>query len=588
MNLSQKQDFINQWHIFTRIVGYIRPYSRQLILGILASVVTGIFGFSPAIMLKYLFDLIIPTGKLEYLYSFCVLIVGIYLIKGFTQYAQSYLMDRVGQHVIFDIRSQVFDHLLSLSLGYYQKRKSGELISMIISDVSLMELAVSRVMGQLVLKSFALFPPLIAVFYISWKLAFLALIGLPVLLYPIVKFAQRLRRVSTKGQEQMANLTSTMSESFYGMQVIKAYNMEDFKRKRFGVFNREYYKELLKAARVNALSTPLMELIGALSAAIIFAFGLRMVIYGTLSQGNLLAFLASLFIMYNPVKVLSKLNYDIQRALAGAERVFSVLDSTNPIREKPDPVMLEHVTGKISFEGVSFEYNEGEPVLQQINLDIMPGETLALVGVSGVGKSTMVSLIPRFYDPTDGKITIDGLDLRVLSLTSLRDNIGMVTQETILFNDTIYNNITYGRSDFNSEQIEKACRAAYSYDFIQEMPNGLETVIGERGTSLSGGQRQRLAITRALLKNPPILILDEATSSLDAESEALIQKALNTLIRNRTTIIIAHRLSTVRNASRIAVMHHGQIVELGTHEELFNRSGAYRNLYDLQFLNSHS
>jgi ATP-binding cassette, subfamily B, bacterial MsbA len=581
-----RHDLSEQWSVFKRILKFVKPYYHRLILGMLASIIAGVFGFSPAIMLKYLFDLVIPSGKLEYLYTFCIIIVVVYFIKGVAHYIQAYFMAWVGQRVILDMRTKVFEHVTHLSLHFFKKNKAGELIARIISDISLMEMAVSRVLGQLVLKTFSLFPPLIAVFYISWKLAILALFALPLVLYPIIIFAQKLKKVASKGQQQMGHLTSTMSESFYGIQVIKAFNMESFEKKRFMKFNRDYYSALMKAARVTAMSSPLMEMIGAIAAAIIFGIGLKMVIDEEMTQGNLMAFLTSLFLMYNPIKTLSRINYDIQRAIAGAERVYDLLDQENPIKDLSDAKVIDRVKGDILFSDVSFEYDENDPILQNVSIDIPSGETVALVGVSGVGKSTLVNLIPRFYDATSGSILIDDIDIRKITLKSLRENIGIVTQETILFNDTIVNNIAFGRDDFTTAQIESVSRAAFAHDFISELPAGYNTVIGERGVSLSGGQRQRIAIARALLKNPPILILDEATSSLDSESETLIQLALDKLIQNRTTIVVAHRLSTIRNADRIAVMDKGRIIEIGKHEDLIAKKGIYKNLYDLQFSNS--
>jgi len=489
----------------------------------------------------------------------------------------------VGQRVIMDLRNKMFSHLIGLQLRFFHENKSGELISKVTNDIALMEMAVSRVLGVLVLKLFTLFPPLIAVFYISWKLAIISFLALPFILYPIMKFAQRLKKISTSGQQQMANITSTMSESFYGINVIKAFNMEKVEEKRFSKFNREYYNALMKAARISALSSPLMEMIGAISAAIVFGIGLRMLISGTISQGSLMAFVASLFLMYNPVKVLSKLNYDIQRAIAGAERVFEVLDTTSKIQDKRNAVDLTTVDSKIEFKDLSFGYNPDEPVLHNINLSISPGETVAIVGVSGVGKSTMLTLIPRFYDPDEGEILIDDFNIKDVTQKSLRENIGIVTQETILFNDSIFTNITYGRNDFKQSEVESAAKAAFAHNFIMSFSNGYDTEIGDRGVTLSGGQRQRIAIARALLKDPPILILDEATSSLDSESEILIQKALEQLITNRTTIVVAHRLSTIRNSDRIVVLDKGRIVEVGQHENLLAKNGVYTNLYNMQF-----
>jgi len=579
-------DIKYQARVFRRILTYVKPYRGRLVAGIIFSALAGIFGFSPVVLLQQLFDRFIEYKQkvpLEYMYAFCGVIVLVYILKGIVTYAQQYLMSWVGQRVIMDLRILTFTHLSSLPIRFFREKNSGELISRILSDIGLMEMAVSRVLGRMILSVFSFIPPLFAVFYISWKMAVVSLFILPLTLYPILKFAQKLKKVSSTGQEQMGRITGTMHEAFYGIQIIKAFTMELFEVKKFKRSNREYYNAMMRAARVSALSPALMELIGALAAAIIFAMGLTQLIAGTMTTGYLFAFLTSLYLMYDPIKKMSRLNYDIQRAVAGAERIFEVLDTKSDIIEPREPKELKNVRGDVALSHVSFHYEPGEPVLRDIHADIRAGETVAIVGPSGVGKSTLANLIPRFYDPVEGAIRIDGIDIRSLSLKSLRENIGIVTQETILFNDTVENNLKYGRKDISDTAMITAAKAAFAHDFIQALPRGYATIIGERGVTLSGGQKQRLSIARALLKNPPILILDEATSSLDSQSESLIQQALDRLIENRTTIIIAHRLSTIRKAHRIFAMEAGRIVETGTHEELLMKDGAYRRLYRIQF-----
>ncbi|MGB3975819.1 MAG: ABC transporter ATP-binding protein [bacterium] len=581
-----RYDMKTQYKIFKRILTFVYPYKGRLILGVLLSALSGIFDFSPVLMLKWLFDKFIENKaniSLSDVYCFCIVIILVYIIKGVITYAQQYLLAFVGQRVIKDVRNLAFEYISNLPLRYFKGKKSGELMSRILNDISLMEMAVSQATGRLVLSIFSFFPPLIAVFYFSWQMAFVSLFILPISLYPIMKFAQKLKSISSIGQGEIAKLSSVMHETFYGIQIVKAFNMEEYEFGRFRKSNKAYYNEMMRAARVSALSPTLMELIGAIAAAIIFATGLKQVIDGTLTSGDLFAFLTSLFLMYDPIKKISRLSYDINRAVAGAERIFELLDTPSDLIETESPHTLSTITGKISFNNVSFSYEPDQPVLQNINFKIHPGETIAIVGASGVGKSTLVNLLPRFYDPTEGSIHIDDVDLRDLSIKELRSYIGVVTQETILFNDSIRSNITCGQKDIPEENIVSAATSAFIHDFIHELPNGYDTVVGERGISLSGGQRQRISIARALLKNPPILILDEATSSLDSESEQLIQKALDELIRNRTTIVIAHRLSTIRKASRIFAMEDGRIVEIGSHEELLALNGTYRKLHDLQF-----
>ncbi len=581
-----RYDIKHQLGILKRILTYVRPYRGRLILGIAFSALSGIFGFSPVVMLQQLLDRFIEQReliKLWQIYLFCFAIIFVYILKGVITYAQQYLLSFVGQRVIMDVRNLTFEYVSSLPLRYFKGKKSGELISRILNDIALMEMAVSHALGRVILSIFSFFPPLIAVFYISWRMAFVSLFILPLTLYPIMKFAQKLKSVSSIGQAQIANITSTMHEAFYGIQIVKAYNMEEFEHKRFRKSNKAYYNEMMRAARVAALSPSLMELIGAIAAAVIFAMGLSQVIEGTMTSGYLFAFLTSLYLMYDPIKKISRLSYEIHRAIAGAERIFELLDTESDIIEKSDPLVLSNVSGKITFKDVSFYYEPGQPVLDNINIEISSGETIAIVGASGVGKSTLANLIPRFYDPTEGVILIDDINLRDISLRSLRDHIGIVTQETILFNDSIRTNITCGVKTVDEADIINAAKSAFAHDFITALPLGYETVVGERGVSLSGGQRQRISIARALLKNPPILILDEATSSLDSESENLIQQALDTLIQNRTTIVIAHRLSTIRKANRIFAMENGKIVETGNHDELMAKDGAYRRLYQIQF-----
>jgi subfamily B ATP-binding cassette protein MsbA len=511
-------------------------------------------------------------------------IVGIFILKGAFDYGQGYLMSFVGQRIITDLREKIYHHLQSLALPFFTKNPTGVLMSRILNDVNLIQGAVSDAVTGLLKDIFTIIGLVFVVFYRDWQLALIALVVFPLAVYPIVKFGRKLRSYSTRTQTTMADLSTMLLETISGTRIVKAFNMEDYERKRFSGINEKLFRIIVKSLRVRVVSHPMMETLGGLGIAAIIFYGGYNVIHGIATPGTLFSFLAALLMLYEPVKRLSNVNNSIQQGLAGASRIFEILDTVPEIRNKPGARDLGQIREGIEFQDVSFKY-EDDWVLKNINLRIRVGEVVAFVGSSGGGKTTLVNLVPRFYDVNSGRILIDGQDIRDLTVESLRSKIAIVTQQTILFNDTVENNIAYGNIGQPYEKIVEAAEAAFAHNFIRNLPEGYKTLIGEQGVKLSGGERQRLSIARALLKNAPILILDEATSSLDSESEVEVQKALDFLMRGRTTLVIAHRLSTIRKADRIIVLSNGGIMEEGKHEDLLQREGEYRKLYMLQFIN---
>jgi subfamily B ATP-binding cassette protein MsbA len=457
------------------------------------------------------------------------------------------------------------------------------MVSRIVSDADAIQAAVSTRMGDLFQESITLFGLVVYVFFTNPELALISLVVAPALIYPVVHFGLRQRGTTHRSQERLADMATILEETIRGVRIVKAFTMEKFEIDRFREATRRHLSSNLKAQKIQALTSPVMELISGLCIVALFLYAHRRIVNGSLTIGQFISFLAALAAMYQPIKKLNKVNLSVNTALSAAERVFRMLDVENEVEERPGAAALHAVGSGIRYENVNFAYG-AEPVLRSIDLDIAPGEIVALVGSSGAGKSTLVNLLPRFYDVNDGRITINGHDVRDVTLKSLRALMGFVTQEVILFNDSVRNNIAYGRGDADERVVIAAAKAANAHEFISALPFGYDTFIGEAGVLLSGGQRQRLAIARALFKDPPILILDEATSALDTESERLVQQALTNLMRGRTTLVIAHRLSTVRSAHKIVVLDKGEIVEVGRHEDLLSRRGVYRKLYDLQFL----
>ena len=569
--------------LFKRITTYFRPYKLRIFLAILSTMMTGLSDAALAYLVKPILNDVFIKTDMRMLRFVCVALVGLYLLKGIFRYAQAYLMKYIGQRVIMDIRNRMYEQYQRLSLDYFTANQTGAMMSRITNDINSMQQTLP-VAVDLIRQPFTLIGLIAVAFYQEWRLTFFALLFMPLMAIPFVKFGKRLRRYSKKGQEKMGDISSILQETISGIRVTKAFGMEEHEVNRFREENKRFFRIRMKAVRLDEISGPLNEFLGALGMAFVIWYGGNQVFEGHSDAGAFFSFIAACALMYGPIKKLNGANATIQDSMAAAERVFDILDTEPSVREKEGALTIHDVREGVELKGVSFKYND-DLVLKDIDLRVKVGEVVAIVGESGGGKSTLVSLIPRFYDVTDGIVTIDGIDIRDMTFSSLRRITGVVSQDTFLFNDTVRNNIAYlpERESIPFEEVVESAKAANANDFIVAMPEGYDTVIGERGVRLSGGQRQRLSIARALLKNPPILILDEATSSLDNESEYLVQEALNRLMKGRTTLVIAHRLSTVQHADRIVVLSKGIIVEEGRHEELLKAGGEYARLYNRQF-----
>jgi len=568
--------------LYKRLLQFVKPYRMKLILAMICMVSVAICTAGSAWLVQPAMDKIFIDKSMQMLFIIPLLIVGLYLVKGIFFYGQSYLMNYVGQRIVADLREKLYHHLQYLSLSFFTKTPTGILISRLTNDVALIQGAVSSALTSILRDSFTIIALTAVVFYRDWKLACIAIIILPLAAIPIVKFGKKLRKFSIKGQVRMGFITSLLQETISGNRIVKAFTMEDYESRRFAAENDQFFKIIMKRQKIRALSSPVVEALGGVLVAGIVIIGGYAVIKGNSTPGTFGSFLAALFLLYKPFKSLSMVNDVVQGGLAAGSRVFELLDITPDIRDTDGAVSLDGISDGVKFEHASFKY-EDEMVLRDIDLEVKVGKIVALVGMSGAGKTTLVNLIPRFYDLDEGRITIDGRDIRTFTLKSLREHIGIVTQQTILFNDTVRNNIAYGDITRSEGEIVEAAKAANAQGFIEKLPLGYDTVIGERGVKLSGGEQQRISIARALLKNAPILILDEATSSLDSESEFQVQVALERLMANRTVFLIAHRLSTIRNAHRIVVIDNGRIVEAGTHDELLAMNQIYKKLYQMQF-----
>lgn len=614
------------WKIYLRILSYLKPYARQIVLvfifnfffvifstlsvWMVAPVISALFQEKPAAekvveksevtpgeteqpslwninaWLKANVQKWLSRGdRIETLEWLCLFIFLTFFLKNLFAFLEFYWVSYVEQKVIKDIREQLYTHVIHQPLSFFQRYKTGELISRITNDINAVNVAVNRSFTKIIRDPILILLFMAILFTISWQLTLVALLVFPISGGLIQKIGQSLKRKSRRVQERISDITAVLQEAISGIKVVKAFAMEKYEDTKFRTKTENYFRAVLRQVRLNRLSRPLSETLGVGVMAVVLWYGGRLVLQGQLlSSEDFIRFIIILFSVMDPIKSLGELNNNIQIALASGQRIFEILDTPITITSRPNAIKKTSFDHEIRYEGVTFRYSpDGEDVLKNIHLVVEKNQKIALVGSSGAGKTTLVNLLPRFYDVTEGAILIDGVDIRDISLPYLRRLMGIVTQEVILFNDTVANNIAYGMLDYSREEIERAARLANAYEFIMELPQGFDTVVGERGMRLSGGQRQRISIARAILKNPPILIFDEATSSLDSESEFLIQEAVENLMRERTVIMIAHRLSSIIHADRIIVLEEGSIVDEGSHEELLSRSERYRYLYELQF-----
>jgi subfamily B ATP-binding cassette protein MsbA len=580
---GRSQEWRGDARLFKRLFTYARPYRGWLLVSWLATFGYAAAGALLAYMVKPIFDRVlirsVDVGQVA------AIIVLLYVVKGSCSYLGTTLVASVGQRAVTDLRNALYEHVLNQSFTFLSRNSTGSLMSHITTDVEKIQNAVSEMAGDLLKEGLSVVGFMVILFIQDWRLAIFSLFGMPLAIHPLVLLGRHLRASNETSLRRWRDISEILQETISGFRIVKAFGMEGFEIARFRRAASRLFNVNMRITKTGAILPPLMEGVGGLALIGALSYGSHAIATGRLTPGAFTSFLAALFAMYTPVKRLSRVNATLQGALAAGTRIFDVLDTHQEVREAPGALALGRMRQEVEYREVGFRYADGDgDVLRRVSFEARPGEVVAIVGTSGAGKTTLVNLLPRFYDVTEGSILIDGLDVKKATLKSLRDQIGLVTQETVLFNDTVRANIAYGLQDVDEARVESAARAALAHDFILDLPRRYDTVIGERGSRLSGGQRQRIAIARAILKDPPILILDEATSALDVESERLVQEALANLMKGRTTLVIAHRLATVRKADRIVVLDGGEIREVGSHDELLRKPGGiYNRLHELQF-----
>jgi subfamily B ATP-binding cassette protein MsbA len=579
---SLLQEARTEARLFKRLLGYARPYQALLMISWVATLGYAATSAGLAYMVKPIFDqALIRTENVLWI---SVTIVALYTLKGICAYLSTTLVASAGQRAITDLRNLLYEHILGQSFSFLGRRTTGTLMSHMTTDVEKIQSAVAEIAGDLLKEGLTVVGLLVVLFYHDWRLALITFFGLPLALHPLIWLGRKLRSSNETSLRRWRDISEILQETISGFRVVKAFGMERFETDRFRRAAARLFHVNMRITRTTAVLPPLMEAVGGLALIAALSYGSYAIEHKQMTTGAFTSFMVALFSMYTPIKRLSRVNATLQGALAAGTRLFEVLDTHHEIQEAPAAVVLQRMRVGFEYQDVGFRYADGHGrVLRRVSFDARAGQVLAIVGTSGAGKTTLVNLLPRFYDVTEGTIRIDGVDVRQATIRSLRDQIGLVTQENVLFNDTVRANIAYGLQDVDEARLEAAARAALAHDFILDLPRRYDTMIGERGSRLSGGQRQRIAIARALLKDPPILILDEATSALDAQSERLVQEALSNLMKGRTALVIAHRLTTVRQADCILVLEGGEIRETGTHDELLRRGGIYSRLHDLQF-----
>ena len=570
-------------NLYLRILKFIRPYLGRLIAAGFCTVMTAAANLYVPWIVRDVIDKVFQNKDSDLLNLISLGIVVIFFARGIFYYGQSYLMNYVGESIVIDVRGIVYRKLMTLSTHFFDTNKLGTIMSYVTNDVAALQGAMVANSIEIITETSVLIGSVGAMVYLDWKLTLFTFCTFPVVLFFMDFFGKKIRKSGHRIQQATADITSILQETLAATRVVKSFVREPYEIARFDQQNKANFYANMKSAKLMGTLSPVIEFIAALGVTAIIWFGGRSVIGGDMTAGSLVAFLVYAINISNPIKRIARVLGSIQKALAAAERVFYIMDLTDTIPQKPDAITLPSVEGNVEFRHVSFAYNKGETILHDVSFSAKPGQAIALVGPSGAGKSTVASLLPRFYDVTEGAIFVDGHDVRDVTLASLREQVGIVPQETNLFNDTVYNNILYGRLDATRDEVIAAAKAANADEFIQQLPKGYDTQLGDRGVNISGGQRQRISIARAILKNPRILILDEATSALDTESERIVQEALDRLMVGRTSFVIAHRLSTIQNAAKIIVLDKGSIVEEGTHQQLMAKHGLYAHLHDIQF-----